>query len=166
MTAKRARTRYSDTDFQDDSGLDAEAASADSEGTLDGEDTEDDALEAPIEPKSKLDRVRKGVADFTDLTDLQRGFKARAAREDQRFEDNVDSEFWVCVVFQTRHHKERFLKAMGLWEHGDKYIDGDVLADAIGLEYDKEARRPGWTEKVVPEKLQALSRLGADEEKS
>lgn len=107
---------------------------------------------------------QKGSAEGAELTELQRGFKERAQRERERFEDAVDTEYWFCVCFQSRDHKERFLKAIGLLEYGDKYLDGDVFADAIGLDYDAAARRPEWgEEKKIPEKVHALVRDEAKE---
>lgn len=103
--------------------------------------------------------VVKPPPDYSDLTDLQRGFKERAAREEQRFRDATDSEYWFCVVFASRDHKERFLRQTGLWEHGDKYLDGDVFADALGVDYDAEAHRPEWgPDRPPPDKLVRLTK--------
>lgn len=59
--------------------------------------------------------------------------KAADAAEKHRFEDTTDSEYWVNLVFQSRAQKEAFLKAMNWLQHGDKYIDGQVLARQQGI---------------------------------
>src|SRR5688572_4184522 len=69
--------------------------------------------------------ARNAEADSqTEMSELLQGFKARAAREDKRFIDATDSEFWVALCFQTRAQKEEFIAALGLLAQGDKYLDG------------------------------------------
>jgi hypothetical protein len=57
----------------------------------------------------------------------------RAAREQQAAAVELanDSEFWFGVYFQTRAQKEAFVAALGIEQ--DKYLDGQVLADAMGI---------------------------------
>ena len=69
-----------------------------------------------------------------ELSELLQGFKGRAAREDQRFTDAVDSEYWVAFCFQTREQKEEFLQKLGLLKTGDKYLDGMQVARIMGIE--------------------------------
>ena len=61
-------------------------------------------------------------------------FKARAKAEQERFALATDSEYWVGLCFQTRAQKEAFLTAAKLIQHGDKYIDGQLLAKRMGIE--------------------------------
>ena len=68
-----------------------------------------------------------------ELSDLLVKLKARADAEQQVFLENVDSEYWFCVCFQTRAQKDEFLQRMGWAELGDKYLDGLAVAEAQGL---------------------------------
>lgn len=61
------------------------------------------------------------------------GFLKRAKDEGKRFRLATDSEYWCAVCFQTREQKEAFLAALNLLAQGDKYIDGQALADKIGV---------------------------------
>lgn len=70
---------------------------------------------------------------YADLGAVQKGFRDAIKREDKRFELATDSEYWFCVCFQTREQKEFLLKAMELFEHGDKYLDGQILAQKLGI---------------------------------
>lgn len=77
-------------------------------------------------------------SDFQDKTatqcaDLKQAFKDRRMVEADRFRAATDSEYWFAVCFPTRAEKDAFLKAAGLWEHGDKYLDGRVVADTLGI---------------------------------
>lgn len=67
------------------------------------------------------------------LNAVERGFRARARDEEKRFREATDSEYWFAVCFQTREQKEAFLAAIKLLAYGDKYIDGQVLAEALGV---------------------------------
>ena len=69
-----------------------------------------------------------------DLDAVQQGFRDRIKNENNRFELATDSEYWFAACFQTREQKEVFLKAMDLIVHGDKYIDGRLLAEKLGVE--------------------------------
>ena len=68
------------------------------------------------------------------LTELEQGIKDRKRAERDRFRAATDSEYWFAVCFTSRAQKETFLRAAGLWEHGDKYLDGRLVADRFGIE--------------------------------
>lgn len=64
-------------------------------------------------------------------------FKKAANAEDRRFEDILDTEYWVCVCFESREQKNEFLR----WLEGrgggedledEKHIDGLRVAEALG----------------------------------
>lgn len=90
---------------------------------------------APAERPKDLEAVAA-----QEVSDVLRAFKNRAKNEDGRFVDATDSEYWFCVCFQTREQKDEFLKKLGLWEIGDKYLDGMRVADVLGVKL--EARVP------------------------
>jgi hypothetical protein len=68
-----------------------------------------------------------------EASETLKAFRARAAAEEKRRMAAVDSEFWCAICFQTREQKESFLDQLGLLVHGDKYLDGAVVARALGL---------------------------------
>ena len=45
-----------------------------------------------------------------------------------------DTEFWCCLCFETRDQKDAFLKAAGLFDIGDKYLDGRQVARKLGID--------------------------------
>jgi hypothetical protein len=92
------------------------------------------------------------VAVEQALERVQTAFQERAKDEEQRFRDATDSEYWVAITFQSRAQKEEFLRALGLLELGDKYLDGEVVAAQLGLEL--KSPRPKW-----PTKAKTSSRL-------
>ncbi|EGY53133.1 hypothetical protein [Neisseria shayeganii] len=73
------------------------------------------------------------VDSKADLDAVQQGFRDRIKNESNRFELATDSEYWFAACFQTREQKEAFLKAIDLLAHGDKYIDGRLLAEKLGI---------------------------------
>lgn len=64
---------------------------------------------------------------------LMSEFQKRAKAEEDRVEIATDSEFWFAVCFQTREQKDEFLKNMGLFQIGDKYLDGVRVARKLGV---------------------------------
>lgn len=70
---------------------------------------------------------------LADLDAVQEGFRNRAKQEADRFALATDSEYWACLCFQTREQKERFLAALNILEFGDKYLDGQLVADRLGV---------------------------------
>ena len=67
----------------------------------------------------------------------EQGYRERAANEQKRFIAATDSEHWFAVSFPSRADKERFLRAIGLTGRAapDKYMTGDQLAAALGVDY-------------------------------
>jgi hypothetical protein len=68
-----------------------------------------------------------------DLDEVQRGFRNRAKAESERFALATDSEYWACLCFQSREQKEMFLSALKILEFGDKYLDGQLVAERLGI---------------------------------
>lgn len=68
-----------------------------------------------------------------DLDAVQQGFRNRAKAESDRFALATDSEYWACLCFQTREQKEAFLAALKILEFGDKYLDGQLVAERLGV---------------------------------
>lgn len=73
-----------------------------------------------------------------ELDALAEGFRKRRARENDRFADATDSEYWFAVCFKNRRDKEAFLAAIKAGRLGDKYLDGYALAKLLGVELPSE----------------------------
>lgn len=75
---------------------------------------------------------------LAELEAMRTAFAARAKRERARFVAATDSEYWLCVCFQTREQKEAYLaylrRAGHLADDTDKYIDGVALARRQGVQ--------------------------------
>ena len=93
---------------------------------------------APM-PESPLDTMEytgnpeadsKKEAELT-LEALQNKERKKALREKLRL--TTDSEYWCALCFETREQKDAFLKAIGVYELGDKYIDGQAVAQRMGI---------------------------------
>ena len=80
------------------------------------------------------------VDALAELSALETAFKGRRKREDDRFRDATDSEYWVAVCFKTRAHKEAFLAGLpGISPiDGDKYVNGHELAHRLGINIEGE----------------------------
>lgn len=70
-----------------------------------------------------------------DLTELQAGFRARAAADVKRKGLATDSEFWGAVCFQTREQRDAFFAAIGAQGLGvgGRYFDGEAIAAKMGI---------------------------------
>lgn len=99
--------------------------------------------EPPAEPMANpLDAVtvhenpEETCAEETS-TILQAIIAENEARRDA-YRTMVDPEYWVCICFQNRAQKERFLEAVGWADLGDKYIDGLAVAERLGAGIEPE----------------------------
>jgi len=117
--------RTSSQDLEFSLGGDDFALGDDQSLTLDG-GGDDDGQPTTIDEAEALAKE--------ELSEVLAGFKARSAREEDRFTDTTDSEYWVAVCFQSRAQKDEFLQKTDLMEHGDKYLDGMLLAERLGIQ--------------------------------
>lgn len=90
------------------------------------------AVADPIGPLD-YDQLSNEEAATQEVSAVLAAFKQRAKNEQERFMLATDSEYWVGLCFQTRAQKEAFLAGANLLQHGDKYIDGELLAKRMGI---------------------------------
>ena len=90
---------------------------------------------AADDPIGELDyeNITNEEAATQEVSAVLAAFKQRAKNEQERFLLATDSEYWIGVCFQTRAQKEAFLLGVNLLQHGDKYIDGELLAKRMGI---------------------------------
>lgn len=93
--------------------------SDDSEDIFGGEDFDTDTAKNGKSTPEKRER---------ELSDTLKKLKASLKNEKDVFLENVDSEYWFCVCFQTRAQKDEFLERMKWMDIGDKYLDGLEVA--------------------------------------
>ena len=91
-----------------------------------------------------------------EVSALLTGFRERARQEQDRFTLATDSEFWFAVGFKSREQKEAFLTAVGWDEHGDKYLNGVNIAQALGIPLPPVALTDA-TRKQVDRRLKELT---------
>lgn len=88
----------------------------------------------PIAPLNlDYDGLTNEAVAVKETSAVLQAFIARSKAEQARFQLATDSEYWVGLCFQTREQKEHFLQAAKLLQHGDKYIDGALLAKRMGI---------------------------------
>ena len=75
-----------------------------------------------------------------EMSEVLRAFKERAKREQKRYWDAVDSEYYTVVCFQTRAQRDEFLEKSGLsavvGNRGARYLDGLEVAQVLGISVD------------------------------
>jgi len=132
-------------------GLDVNTNNALDDVDLDFEDDTPDPME-------DVERSGNVVEDSPkEISATLAAFKAAASNEQQTFEDNTDSEYWFTVVFQNRRQKDAFLEATGWVENHDKYLDGEWLAEELGVELPEANQR--YIVEEEEKKIAALPRI-------
>lgn len=91
-----------------------------------------------------------------DLAAVDKGFRERAKDESARFRLATDSEYWFAVCFQSREQKEEFLRKMDLFDIGDKYLDGQIVADRLGVEISEQDVPYNTSSKIDPKLLKLV----------
>lgn len=105
-------------------------------------------MKAPKKSKPGSGDIATDCAE--ELGEVEKGFRARAATESKRKEHVTDSEFWVCLCFQTREQVEEFLRASKLAKPTEKYIDGRKVAKALNIALPAD---PAWPTAKTNSKL-------------
>lgn len=90
-----------------------------------------------------------------EVSALKAGFIARAKSERLRKEKATDSEYWVCLCFQSRDQVEEFLRKTKWGRSSDKYLDGQKVAKKIGVELSPE--QSGFGSVRIDSKLASLA---------
>lgn len=83
---------------------------------------------AGVKPKDTVEETAKA-----ELAALSSAYKAEEQKQRSRTERNDDGEFWCTLVFESQAQKDEFLKAVGWYAHGDKYLDGRWVAAKMGV---------------------------------
>jgi hypothetical protein len=69
-----------------------------------------------------------------ELEAVQTAFYERRDSQKHSSITQFDTEYWFAVIFEDRDQKEHFLLSLGILQHGDKYVDGRILAEALSIE--------------------------------
>jgi hypothetical protein len=86
----------------------------------------------PLEDVPDTGSVQQNA--LAELDAIQTGFMRRLEKERERTIGKFDTEYWLCVIFETREQKEHFLAELDIQiEEGDKYVDGYVIAKRLRI---------------------------------
>lgn len=127
------------------------------------------AEEDPVE--TAVDRLAK---INPELAEKKRFLRDETARQEKRLEETGDSEHWFAVNAESRAQKEALLRALGLYDAGDKYLSALDVADVLArlLDGPVEARaeaakalralrampEPRWAKPKASKRLFALTK--------
>lgn len=112
---------------------------------------------AAADQAADADKIEEMEAAMADLSTIA----GRAKQEQARFRQATDTEFWLCLCFETREQKEEYLKRSKLDDLGDKHINGLIVAQRQGIPL--KSPRPTFREARMNEKLSAISEETPDE---
>jgi hypothetical protein len=99
---------------------------------MENEDLDFGDLDFGLDERKEV--LKKGGAQAgKQISEVLKKFKTRKADEKKLYWDNVDSEYWIAVCFQSREQKDRFLEAMEWDRIGDKYLDGIEVMRAMKI---------------------------------
>ncbi len=98
--------------------------------------------------------IPAAVIAEAEISALKKAFIERSNKENARYTQAVDSEYWFTICFQSRAQKTAFLKALDLEVYGDKYLDGSRIAHKFGVKL--PAALPSKPLKKLDAKLTAL----------
>ena len=73
-----------------------------------------------------------------ELSETEKAFKADALRAQKQMDLVCDSEYWLCLIFKTREEVETFLTNSKWSASDEKYLDGRMVADKLGVAYKRE----------------------------
>lgn len=111
-------------------------------------------IDNPLRKLEPRENPEEAVAQEVSVA-LQTIIDEKQQRRDA-YRSTLDHEFWCALCFQSREQKEQFLKALDLLDIGDKYLDGLLVAERLGVPLDvinlsaKEVRQaPKLLRKVV-----------------
>jgi hypothetical protein len=93
-------------------------------------------IEPAPNPMSGLVTKGRDVEDYMseEVSRLQQGFRQRAEAERVRFSETTRSDYYFTVVFEHGDQRAAFLKQAGYRETDPYYVDGLLLAAALGIE--------------------------------
>jgi len=100
----------------------------------------------PEKPKPKeglLEKLRKAEQQLASIKDSDENAKWTLARmrSKQLFMDTNDTDYWICICFESRAQKQAFLRASGLEDpEEDKYFSGMALARSMKIPLAEDRR--------------------------
>ncbi len=94
----------------------------------------DDGLYASFEEMERDDAVAMGEIYQTLISDEETGIKAAARAEWSKFADASDSQYYFCMVFQSREARDQFLQHVK-WatDLRSEYVCGEDVAKLMGV---------------------------------
>ncbi|WP_239324247.1 hypothetical protein [Snodgrassella gandavensis] len=93
-----------------------------------------------LECSARADR-RADTEALMQLEELKHEFERAKQMPRQLRQRVMDSEYWCTVCFQTHEQLMVFLNALAILPYENKYIDGQLLAQKLGIELPSGAVR-------------------------
>jgi hypothetical protein len=92
--------------------------------------------EATPNPLSEMEYTGDAEVDAQAEIDHYRSALYRAEQEKRDLFRTLllDTEYYICICFQSRTQKEEFLEKIGWFDLGDKYLDGLKVAERLGID--------------------------------
>jgi hypothetical protein len=112
---------------------------------------------APDQGQHEGPRVMGRLAEQLGRLVFEAGLALAGHEPDPDPDQVLDSPWWVCVFFQTRAEKERFLAAVGAAKGliGDKHIDGRAFARLLDAPRTEAAAAKSGGFALVPKQERA-----------
>ena len=93
----------------------------------------------PVDPPP-TDDPETAAAD--ELRAMLQTIAEEKRRRREMYRTQIDPEFWFAICFQDRAQKEEFLKTVGWFDLGDKYLDGIAVAERMGVQLTVKKLKP------------------------
>lgn len=97
-----------------------------------------------IQKKSKKKTVKSALKK-EDLSEDEKKLKAFIAEREKgsrRMEDRYETNFWVCLVFNSWDQKQEFLRQVPVKSlFNGMYVDGESFAEQVGKPVKKNAQK-------------------------
>lgn len=95
------------------------------------------APSAPRSPSSRKplesrDAAQQSIDD--ELTDTQRAFRERNAKEQTRNQTATDPGYYFCVVAESREQADAILEKLGVMGEEDLFVDARIVARKLGVD--------------------------------
>lgn len=75
------------------------------------------------------------LAEITeDQSEIESATKSAFKAEANKLADVLDSEFYICLCFDSRAAKEQFLSQTKIAKTDDRFVDGHEIAKRLGVE--------------------------------
>lgn len=107
---------------------------------LDGLDFVDETDVDRVFAKPVIPNIDAEKASSEEAKEIETAFLRSKSREDERYADAMDGEFFLALIFQSKCQRDEFVQKVG-WGHllDDTFIDGIKLARHLDVTLETES---------------------------